>query len=66
VQQGRDRERGRERFPSKLHPERRAPRGAQSHDPDIITQAEITSGAPNRLSHPGSGLSGAWFSGEAL
>ena len=43
----------RERNPSRLLAECRAPCGAQSQDPEIITRAEIKSWMPNQLSYPG-------------
>jgi len=50
---GGKRQRGREGIASRLPAERRARRGAPSHDPEITTWAETKSRTLNRLSHPG-------------
>ena len=60
------RERVRERvFPlTRLQVDHRAQYGAQSHNREIMTQAEIKSRTPNGLSHPGApscAFSTWWF-----
>lgn len=50
----RDREKGRERIPSRLLADCGALYRVQSHDPKNMTLAEIRSQLLNRLCHPGS------------
>ena len=45
--------RGKERISRRLHAQHRAPHGAWSHDPGVVTWAEIKSQMLNWLSHPG-------------
>ena len=58
-----ERDRGRERIPSRLHTQHGARCGARSHDPGITTRAEIESQTLNPLSHPGAplGQTFEWF-----
>ena len=59
--QAREGQRERDRISSSLHTKHRARHGARSHDPGIMTWAEIKSRALNQLSHPGTHISSVFI-----
>ena len=54
--EGRDKKRGRERIPNRLHPQHKYQCGAWSHNHETMTWAEVKSQTINWLSHPGTPL----------